>query len=144
MKPTSRGQTITPSGRPGHGIVTANAFGVYSTSIDWGYDATKPGQAGGILKDLQKQIDQLKSMQAPVETSWRKARAELRVREAASDEYRKFYTSEFDILKNRANAMEPARAVVVTTPRARAGQRSQVCGSSGGSFPQATTAPKSG
>jgi hypothetical protein len=89
------------------------AFGVYSSSIDWGYDAAKPGQAGGILKELQKEIDQLKSMQGPVESSWRKARAELRVREERRSLDRGFYTAEFDFLRTRASAADPAKAVVV-------------------------------
>src|SRR5260370_276925 len=89
------------------------AFGLYATSIDWGYDPSKPGTPGGILKTRTDEIKELQALQGPVEASWRAARAELRNREELRRGDRQFYAAQIEYNRDKANETTPVRTVVL-------------------------------
>jgi hypothetical protein len=47
------------------------AFGLYVNGVDWGYDVAKPGQAGGVLKERQDELAELRTMITPSEKAYR-------------------------------------------------------------------------
>jgi hypothetical protein len=93
------------------------AFGLYVTSMDWGYERGKAGTPGGILKEKTDEIKRLQAQQFSVEEGWREARVELRRREDVRRGDRSFYAEQFAHNRDKANAASPARAVKRHSPK---------------------------
>src|SRR5262249_18818541 len=91
-------------------LFAMTAFSLYAGSIDWAFDASKPGQPGGILKEVEGEISKDKAMQYPVENSWRTARAELRAHEEQRRSDRQFYSAEYEWLRSKAEKAPPNTA----------------------------------
>jgi len=105
------------------------AFALYATSIDWGYDPTKPaGTAGGIIAEKKKEIESQQPLQFPIEKSWRDAREELSRREKLMREDRNFYAAQFEHNRSKARLLpgEFARVAILRTPLAAAPDKDDV------------------
>jgi hypothetical protein len=87
------------------------AFALYANSVDWGYDAAKPGQQGGIIKEKQDLIKEFQGAQGGVENGWRTARTMLWMAEEARRDDRAFYVNNLEYLRSKAKDGEPAEMV---------------------------------
>jgi hypothetical protein len=83
------------------------AFGLYANTVDWGYDAAKPGQAGGVIKEKQAEIKEFTTMQGPVENAWKQARTTLADAEQARRDDKAFFASELNHLTSVAQPEVP-------------------------------------
>jgi hypothetical protein len=89
------------------------AFGLYATSVDWGYNPEKPGTPGGILKEKEAEITKLREQVPNVDNRWREARAELYKREDDRRAARLFFAAQFDHNRTKASPADPVRMVEV-------------------------------
>jgi hypothetical protein len=87
------------------------AFGVYANGIPWAYDVDKPGQPGGILKEKEKQIQELQAGQYSVENSWRTAREALLDAERQRAQARAWYLTQLEFLRTKASGESPGTQV---------------------------------
>lgn len=106
-------------------LMATGAFAIWSNRIDWSDHPPKGQDPAGVLYERQAEVkelwdgiaaakkDDITSPYLSAEKDWRKSQDAVEEKERQRPNYRKWYRDELAHLRSGADAMNPARMVVV-------------------------------